>query len=304
MALSNHQPERLRPLLLVVGATTVFGTIGTVRVLGPTASSWSVGALRLLIAMALLVVIARLVDARADERWPLPALLLRPPTLAAGLGQAGFQVTFLAAVELTGVAVSTLVAIGSAPVFSGLLSRSVGRDWLVATALALLGLTLLLGGAEAEVSAYGVATALAAGLCYATYTFSSGLLAAAGHPPTSVTAAGFSVAGVLLAPALLVTDNRWALTGQGLVMVLYLAVVATVVAYLLFVAALRHLSAPTVQVVGLLEPVVATLLGVLVLGERLEPLASLGLLLVLAGLVVIARGVVARRTERRVGARG
>lgn len=198
--------------------------------------------------------------------------------------------TFLAAVELTGVAVSTLVAIGSAPIFSGILSRLVHRRWVISTGLAVLGVAMLLTGAGAQVSWYGIVAALAAGFSYALYTVASGSLARAQYAAAPVTAAGFVVAAVLLAPALLLTDNRWLVTPAGAGMVLYLAAVATTAAYLLFVRGLRHVPPPTAQVVGLVEPVVATALGVLVLGERIRPVAALGCVLVVAALVVVARG--------------
>jgi drug/metabolite transporter, DME family len=278
----------------------LFGTVGTARVLGPAVSSWSLGAMRLLLGAAVLVLVARLVDGTRPGRAGLPALARRPASLLAGLGQAGFQVTFLAAVELTGVAVGTLVAIGSAPVFSGILTRTVERVWLLATGLAVAGVALLAVGGAQHLSPYGVLAALGAGLSYALYTAASRSLAQQGEPPASVAAAGFVVAAALLAPALLVTDRSWIWTTGGLTLVLYLGIVATAVAYLLFVAGLRHVMAPAAQTIGLAEPVVATTLGVLVLGERLRPLGLVGCLLVLGGIGVLARGAAADRRQSRV----
>jgi DME family drug/metabolite transporter len=288
----------LRPLLLVVVAAALWGTVGTARVLGPAASSWSVGALRLAVGAAVLVALARVVDGRAGTPRDVLRLAARPASLLAGAGQALFQVTFLAAVELTGVAVGTLVAIGSAPVFTGLLTRSVERAWLAATGCAVVGVALLAADGRGEVAPLGVLAALGAGMGYATYTVASRSLAGSGHPPASVAAAGFLVAALLLAPALALTDQAWARSAGGAVLVLYLGVVATAVAYLLFVAGLRHVAAPTAQTLGLAEPVVATTLGVAVLGERLGPLGALGCALVVAGLALLARTAAADRRVR------
>lgn len=278
-------PSSLTGVLLVVTATALFGTIGTARVLGPSASSWSVGALRLLLAVAVLVAVARWQDGRG-RTW---GLVPRRDSLLAGAGQATFQVTFLTAVELTGVAVATLVAIGSAPLITGLLTRSVSRRWVAATVLALLGLALLVSGSVAPLSRTGLALALGAGLAYAVYTTASSRLTAHA-PPASVTAAGFVVAAALLAPALLVTDSSWVASAAGAGLLVYLALVATAVAYLLFVTGLRVVPAASAQTLGLTEPVVATALGVLVLGEALRPVGLLGAVLVLAGLAVLALG--------------
>ena len=274
----------LTGVLLVIAAASLFGTIGTARVLGPDASSWSVGALRLVVAALALLAVAAWSDGGARV-W---SLVRRRESLLAGAGQAAFQVTFLTAVQLTGVAVGTLVAIGSAPLVTGLITRQVSPRWLAATCLGLVGLTLLVTGSAADLSVSGVVLALGAGLGYAVYTTASSRLAA-DAPAASVTAAGFVVAAVVLLPALILTDSSWAVSGDGIALVAYLSLVATTLAYLLFVTGLRSVPAPTAQTLGLTEPVVATLLGVLVLGERLGPMGLLGAATVLAGLVVLGR---------------
>jgi DME family drug/metabolite transporter len=75
--------------------------------------------------------------------------------------------------------------------------------------------------------------------------------------------------------------------------------VTTTVAYLLFVRGLAVLPAGPVTTLVLAEPVVATALGVLVLGERLPAAAAIGALLVLVGLAVQGRGAGAADPPRR-----
>jgi DME family drug/metabolite transporter len=285
----------------VVAAAALFGTIGTARVLGPDAPAAGVGALRVLLAATLLVVLATPWSAAAGV-WR--GELRRRPTLVAGTAQAAFQVTFLAAVVVTGVAVGTLVAIGSAPLVAGLLSRRVTRSWLLATVVAVCGLTLLvLGGGGTRISLPGLLLALGAGASYATYTVSTSAAVDQGAEPRVTTAVAFSLAALLLLPGLLVTDLHWAGSPSGLVMVGYLAVVPTVLAYRLFASGLETVPAASASTLGLAEPVVATVLGVVVLDERLGPLGWCGALLVLAGLVLVARGQGARGRARfaRVG---
>ena len=284
------QAARLSGVLLVVSATALFGTIGTARVLGPDASSWSVGGLRLLVAAVALVAVA----VWMDGHLPFRSLLLRRESLLAGAGQAAFQVTFLTAVQLTGVAVGTLVAIGSAPLVTGLLTRAVNPRWLLSTGLGLVGLTLLVTGSAEGVSAPGVVLALGAGVSYAVYTTASSRLAVEA-PPASVTAAGFVVAAALLAPALLVTDNAWVTEPSGLALLAYLALAATALAYLLFVRGLRSVPAATAQTLGLTEPVVATLLATLLLDERLTVTGAFGASLVGLALLLLARSAASRR---------
>jgi len=282
-----------RAVACALGATVLFGTIGTARVLGPDASAWTVGAARLLLASALLLAIGvRLAGAPAVRR----ALTL-PATWVAGVAQAAFQVTFLAAVELTGVAVGTLLAIGSAPIWTGLLTRRVNRPWLVATGLAVTGLAVLVLTGGSEFSPPGATLALAAGVSYSVYTASSGTAARTGTPAPAATAGAFVIAAALLSPALALGDLGWLPTAEGLALVGYLALFPTVVAYLLFALALRTLPAATVQTLGLAEPVVATLLGVVLLDERLTPAGFLGVAIVLAALLVLGRATVQRPAQ-------
>lgn len=271
----------------VVLAATLFGTIGTARVLGPAAPAAGVGAVRVGLAAVLLVLLGRSVLRAGSWRRELA----RPATLLAGVAQAAFQVTFLGAVVLTGVAVGTLVAIGSAPLFSGLLSRRVTARWAMATALAVVGLALLVaGGTGARLSLPGTALALGAGLSYASYTVATGRAVVAGAPPAATTAMAFVVAAVVLAPALALTDTEWLASPSGVLMVLYLALVPTALAYRLFASGLRQVAASTASTLALAEPVVAALLGVVVLGERLTVTGWVG-----AALVVVALGLAARR---------
>ena len=260
--------------------------------LGPPIPSPAIAAGRLGAAALMFVVLAL-----AMRHGPaMRTAVRRPWVYPAGLGQAGFQVCFLAAVEQIGVATGTLVAIGCTPIAAGLMTRQVTRTWLGATALSGLGLVLLVGGDAAGVDPPGLLTALGASVSYATYIVASRHLVAEGTAGLGVLAVIFAVSGVLLAPMLLFTDPGQLWTGGGITTVLYLALVPTVLAYALFNAGLHGVSASTAATLGLTEPVVAAVLGVVVLGERLGVTGDAGAALVLLGLFVLV-------TRQRDGAR-
>lgn len=303
-----------RDVALVLAAASLFGTVGTARVLGPPASAWSLGAVRLgAAALVLLVLAVRTggglppVPAGGGSRrvreasglFAVRAGLRLPGTWVAGTGQAGFQVCFLTAVATTGVAVGTLVAIGSAPLWTGLVTRRVTRAWWSATPLALAGLTLLvLVGQDLRLAPAGVLSALGAGLSYALYLAGSERVVAAGVRPAPAVAGAFLVAAGLLAPALLLGGVSWLASPGGLVLAGYLALGPTVLAYLLLYAGMGGLSPSTVATLGLAEPVVATALGILVVGEELRPAGVVGAALVLGALLVLARSAAPRRAGR------
>jgi drug/metabolite transporter, DME family len=272
---------------LVLSGACLFGTIGTARVLGPTSPSGSVGAVRVLLAAVVLVALAHVTRPGGDG-WKVE--WRRTSTLVAGATQAAFQLTFLAAVLHTGVAVGTLVAIGSAPVVAGLLTRQVSRTWMAATSVALGGLVLLvLGGGGARLSLSGLLLAVGAGTAYGVYLVATSRAVRQGAPPALTTAVAFTVAAVVLLPWLALEDASWLRTGSGWLMVGYLALVPTVLAYRLFARGLRRVPPSTASTMGLAEPVVATALGVALLGERLSVVGWVGAALVLVGLVLVAR---------------
>jgi len=281
-----HAAARLQVLL----AALCFGTTGTAQALGPDGlASVDVGAARVVVGGALLALFARALRSGTAARMPAPVVLV------AAAGVAVYQLAFFAAVADTGVAVGTIVALGSAPALTGALEWAVGGRrpdprWVWATVLACAGVAVLVlaGGGAAGVSAPGVGLAVLAGAAYATYTLASKRLLAAGHTPERVMAAAFGLGAVLLAPVLLIGDPGPLLSGGGLALVVFLGVVPTAFAYVLFARGLRRLSAAETATLTLAEPLTAALLGAIVLGETFTALSALGSLLVLGGLLVLA----------------
>jgi DME family drug/metabolite transporter len=215
--------------------------------------------------------------------------------LLAAAGVAAYQLAFFAAVAETGVAVGTIVALGSAPALTGALEWLVARRrpdprWAPATALACAGVALLVlaGGGHAGVRPAGVALAVAAGAAYATYALAAKRLLGDGHPPERVMAMAFGVGALGLLPVLAAGDPGPLLTAGGLALAAFLGIVPTAIAYVLFARGLRRLSAAETSTLTLAEPLTAGLLGAAVLGERLTALSGAGAALVLAGLLVLA----------------
>jgi drug/metabolite transporter, DME family len=79
-------------------------------------------------------------------------------------------------------------------------------------------------------------------------------------------------------------------TGRDLLVIAWLGVMSTGVAYLLLSQALRRISSATAVTLSLGEPVTAFVLAILVVGERPGVAAFAGLVAVLAGLAVVMRG--------------
>ncbi|SDZ52263.1 DMT family transporter [Herbiconiux ginsengi] len=311
------------PYLAVLLAAVCFGTTGTAQAFGPSdASSVSIGAARILIGGAVLAAVALLLRMRGRARAGSPAPAIpgpggrrTPSWLLLLIGAAGvlaYQPAFFLGTSQNGVAVGTVVALGSAPIITGLLDwalhrRFPGAIWLVATLVATLGVVLIsgligigsgtgagggggsgTGGAGAPISFSGLLASVGAGASYAVYTLASKALLERGWTPSSTMGSVFGLAAAFSIPLLLTTDIRWLATAPGLAMALWLGLVTTAVAYLLFGWGLGRLRASTVSTLTLAEPLTATLLGTLVLGEVLSGVAVAGLIVLAAGLVILA----------------
>ena len=279
-------------------ASVLWGTTGTsATFFPPDVTPLAIGASTMGIGGLLLVTTApRLSSAvlrdRAARRW-------------AALGALGvfvYPLAFYSAMNLAGVAVGNVVALGSGPVFAAVFEwigerRPLSRRWVVSTGLAVLGIAGLAfgrqagsGGADAGSPAStsaGVCLGLLAGAAYALYTYASSRAIQSGHPSRGVMGAMFGIGAVLLLPVLLITGGPLLQSWSTVAIAGYLAVGPMFAAYLLFGIGLRTVRSSSATTITLLEPVVATLLAVLVVGERLEALGWIGLLLVFAGLAVL-----------------
>lgn len=127
----------------------------------------------------------------------------------------------------------------------------------------------------------------------------------AGIDVFSLTSWQLIAGGVLLVPAaVLVEGGPPPVDGRAVLAFGYVTVVATAVAFSAWFTGLRHLSAGTVGLIGLLNPVTGVLLGTAVAGERLGARQICGLVLVLIGVLLGQPAVQGRLRAWRVPAAG
>jgi DME family drug/metabolite transporter len=275
--------------LWIIAAAVLWGTTGTAQAFAPAGTNaLAVGAVRLGIGGVTLLIFALARNSlQWDRPWPKRAVL------AAAVGMAAYQPFFFAGVSRTGVAVGTVVTIGSGPVWAGLLTfllqgERPSRRWLGATGMAVLGCILLvMAGSEIQVDALGIGLALIAGFAYAAYAVTSKDVLDV-QPPEAATAVIFTLGVIMLSPLLFTTDLTWLAQPRGLLAALHLGLLATAAAYTFFARGLKLIPVTTAVTLSLAEPLTAGLLGVFLLGERLTTLALLGILLLFAGLGMMA----------------
>lgn len=277
---------KLSPLLIILAAI-LWGTTGTAQALAPeNAHPIAIGATRLAVGGIFLLVIVLIRGQLNVKDWPIKT------TILAALSMALYQPLFFSAVTITGVAIGTVVAIGSAPILSGLLEwiflkTHPAKVWWLSTFLSIIGcLMLFLNKESVYVDPVGIVLALGAGLSFACYTLVSRDMVQK-YSSLSVIAVVFTLSAICLSPFLFVFDMSWIMSLRGVGVSLQLGIMATGVAYFLFAKGLVHVSSSTAVTLALIEPLTATLLGVFLLEETLNRTSWFGIFLLLLGIGIL-----------------
>ncbi len=292
----------------VLAAALLWGTTGTAAALAPGVGSLAVGAAAMGVG-GLLQAAAALRTIRAHRA----GLAAQWRTLAVSAAAvAVYPLAFYTSMRLAGVAVGTVVSIGSAPMAAALVERVVDRRslshrWALGATAGVLGVLALAvarsgqeesaTGAPGAQPVLGIALGLLAGLTYALYSWGAARAMRRGLPTRPVMGAVFGTGGVLLLPVLLLTGAPIVASWPNFAAVAYLAVVPMFLGYLLFGRGLAAVPASTATSLTLLEPAVAAVIAVLVLHERLPALGWVGMGVLLASLVVLTAVPSRQRTD-------
>jgi DME family drug/metabolite transporter len=271
-----------------------WGTTGATMTLVARDSAMSpplVGFFRVAIAAPCLLVAARAASGpvtlpAGGERWRL---------VAGGIAMGAYQVCYFWGVAKTSVAVGSLIAICSAPLFIlGLaalwLGERVGRTTGAALVAGVTGAALLTVGPHGIGTLPagflgGVALALGAGLAYAVYAVVVKDVVAR-VAPLPIAAFTFAVAALVLLPAL--ATERTAAGPATWALLAYLGLVPTALAYMAYVVGMRTTPVSVSGILSLIEPLTATLLGVAFFGNRLGATGAAGAMLLLGAVAVLA----------------
>jgi len=271
--------------LIILLAAILWGTTGSSQALAPEGvNPLVIGAMRMAVGGGSLFIFAVFSGAIKDYFSVDKKLLI-----VSALCMAFYQPLFFLGVSRTGIAIGTALALGSAPIFSGVIEiisgNSISKKWFISTSISVLGCILLFSGQSVvDMDIFGSLLSLGAGLSYAIYVKSSQKLFKKSNR-ILVNGLVFLTSAVILSPILFMNDLSWILSGRGAVINIHLGIIATALAYSLFAYGLIGTSTPRAVTLTLAEPLTATLLGVFVFGESFSVLSTIGALLLLCGLI-------------------
>lgn len=269
--------------------TILWGTVGPVVRLFPEGTEFQYSLIRNLSGTAALWLMV--LFSKNKKRYTKQDII---PILVSGTGAALFFPLFILSFQLTGVGVASVVSIGVAPIFVGLiawiaLKQPPGRQWLYGTLVAVAGVVALnWPSGDSTVNVLGIGFALAAAFGYSLQATGMGMISKR-HTPFQCVAPMFTIGTLFQAPLSYGKDFTFLQNPVLLMGALYGGVVTVALAYAIFIFGIARIGAATAVTVGLMEPLTASILGVVLLNETVSAIGIVGSALILTGLVIVGR---------------
>lgn len=266
------------PLLVLAGIVSVQFGGALAQTLIPVIGAGGSVVMRLLFATAMLLVIVR-------PRWRGHSRRAWWTVIAFGTALGLMNYTFYGSLVHLPIGVAVTIEFIGPLTLAAVLSRRV-IDGLAVGAAA-VGVVLISEAFKtpfAELEWVGIGLALSAGGFWAAYIVLSGRTGAE-FPRLEGLALAMVVATVVTLPFGIMSVPDW--TGPAIAKGIGIAILSSVLPYSLELLALRRLSAKVFGILLSLEPAAAGLAGLIVLGQRLEPVQLVGM-----GLVVMASALV------------
>lgn len=293
----SHKDTRLG-LTLILFAAVLWGTVGVTSkfLYGlSTTSPLAVGFFRLAISVPILLTACWFTQKRSMFAIPKHDLRLMVLT---GIMTALYQVCYLAAVDRTGVAVATLITLCTAPVMVAVFSTFITKERpsayvILALVGALAGTAILVGFQEytgdLSRSISGKVLALGSAFGYAVITLTSRKLAG-NYRPIQPIAISFTIGAMILFVVALLQGIELHYSAVSWALLLYLGVVPTALAYVLFIAGMRYTTPTVASVATLMEPLTSTILAWLILGEHFSAMGFVGVAILSGSLALLYKG--------------
>lgn len=273
--------------LCVLAGFLIFSTNGLWMVLAPMgANPYTLSAFRMCIgagAMILLLCLAR--KNFSFDGWNWRAVLCY------SIGTWAYQLFFYNAILKVGIAVGTVISVGSTPIFTGLLQWLLSKKmpdkvWFLATFLAIIGVILLNSVSSLEIQNHYLIIPILAGF-FSGLSMLTGPSVTRDRDPQVGAALSALIISLLMVPFFFFFPIGWVTCKQGLTCVLVLGLVNTALGYLLIFKGFESTKPVVAASLTLAEPMGATLIGIVFLGERCTWTSILGIVFILSSVLLL-----------------
>lgn len=215
-----------------------------------------------------------------------------------------FNVCYFTCMTLTTLSTAAIL-LYTAPAFVTVMSVIIFKEKLtfrkiIGVCLAFAGCILVSGGFNAKtLGVMGILTGLGAGIGYALYSIFSRFAINRGYSSFTITTYTFLFATAGCLPFIKSAHFYSCLTADPVKIPLYVVLVFfnTIAAYICYTKGLDGLENSTASVIASIEPVVATMVGILVYKEKLTVWGIVGMTLVLASCTIV--GLASTKSEKR-----
>lgn len=278
------------PLLILLGSVC-FSFSGTFQQFAPSgATPFTITEARMLIGAAGLLfwcLLSRKFSVSfGSMRWKYLVLM--------AVSLLSFQLLFFSSVLKTGVAVGTVVAIGSTPIWTAIIEKTVFNKsprsvWFIATTIAVVGIILLnLQNFSGQVNILYTFLPLLAGLAYALeIVFAKEAMQGSSSEVCMMIV--MALVALFNLPSLFFNELTWAFTSRGILVCLGLGLVTASMAFALFFGGTKTTPAAVASTLGMAEPLGAALWGITLLHEPCSLTTLSGIVLILLSLILLIK---------------
>ncbi|MDO6427376.1 EamA family transporter [Thalassotalea sp. 1_MG-2023] len=276
-------------IFAIIIASFLWGTTGTIASYAPNISPFAIGAFSMGLGGVLLVISARKTLLNNYKK-----MLAKPKLLFFGaISVAVYPLAFYSSMRLSGVAIGTVISISTAPFFAAILERLLNKktitlQWILSFMLGSVGIILLALGKDDSVyvthqlhqHSLGILLGCMAGFAYAGYSWAAKNLIESGVHAQSSMSGLFGLASLILLPSLFFTGEHLFSSASNTFISLYMAVIPMFLGYILFSYGLNYIEASKATLITLIEPLIATLLAIIIIGEKFTMIGWFGGILV------------------------
>lgn len=285
-----------RSILLVLLAGVLWGTSGIfVHYLAPLGfSSLQMTAMRAGVSAAAMTVYSLLRDRSVFRIRKLELCIFA----LSAIGLYGTGTCYFLSMQASSIS-TAVVLMYMAPVYVMIFSvlffgERINAPKLLSVALMLIGCALVSGIAGGmTVSMTGVSMGIVSGVAYGAYNILTKLSMRMGIPPLKATTWVFmltALVAIAVCEPVELCKRAAAQPAVSIPLIVGIGVVTFVLPYLCYTVAMKHLDAGTTSALGIIEPMSATLFGVVLFGETLDLWSGTGIALILAAVLLLSRG--------------